>query len=56
MTVASAPPADGLTVGFQNDPNGLAALGGGGGALGWQGSQNAAAMAINIYPPNTQGV
>ncbi|HEX4588671.1 MAG TPA: autotransporter-associated beta strand repeat-containing protein [Gemmataceae bacterium] len=52
----SGTPADGFTIGFQNDPAGTAFLGGGGGALGWTNITNAAAFAFNIYAPNTKGV
>jgi len=50
---ASNPPADGITVGFQN--MGLNALGGGGGSLGYETITPSAVLAINIYPPNTTG-
>ena len=42
-------PADGVALVLQNDPKGTAALGGGGGALGWAGIANSAAAAFNVY-------
>jgi fibronectin-binding autotransporter adhesin len=47
--------ADGAAVIFQNDPRGLTALGGGGGALGYGGITPSAAYQINVYAPNTIG-
>ncbi|HEY1381796.1 MAG TPA: autotransporter-associated beta strand repeat-containing protein [Gemmataceae bacterium] len=52
-TATSATPADGFTVGFQNQ--GLTAVGAAGGALAYAGITPSAAVALNIFPPNTNG-
>jgi autotransporter-associated beta strand protein len=51
MTNLIAAAADGFTIGFQTQ--GLTAIGGGGGALGYQGIAPSAAFQANIYSPNT---
>lgn len=48
--------ADGATFCIQNDPRGATALGGGGGALAYQGIAPSVAFAINIYDGNTRGI
>ncbi|HUS37252.1 MAG TPA: hypothetical protein VM680_18040, partial [Verrucomicrobiae bacterium] len=47
--------ADGAGFVLQGDPTGAAALGGGGGALGFTGIQNAVGVLLNIYEPNGVG-
>ena len=47
--------ADGVAFVIHNDAAGAIALGGGGGALGFQGITNSAALELNIYGPNTVG-
>jgi autotransporter-associated beta strand protein len=53
VPTASAPPADGITFGFQNQN--LAALGTNGGGLGYTGITPSAVAQINIFPNNTAG-
>jgi len=48
--------ADGATFCIQNDTRGAAAIGGGGGALAYQGITPSVALAINIYEPNVRGI
>jgi autotransporter-associated beta strand protein len=55
-TNGSGNPADGVTFTLQNDTRGTAAVGGGGGALGYVGVTPSGAFAINIYNPNTRGI
>jgi autotransporter-associated beta strand protein len=50
----SGNPADGVTFTLQSQA--LTALGGGGGGLGYTGITPSAALAINIYAPNTRGI
>jgi autotransporter-associated beta strand protein len=57
----SANPADGVTITLQNDTRGTAALGGGGGFLGYGGVAGTAvspsgSFQINVYQPNIRGV
>ena len=63
VVAASATPADGMTIGFQNYTGGGAVAGSGnttfsnqingGSGLGYQGITPSAALELNIYPPNT---
>lgn len=53
---ASASPADGFSVIFQNDGRGPSALGGGANGMGYSGMTPSIAWALNLYPPNTQGI
>jgi hypothetical protein len=48
--------ADGITFCLHNDPRGAATLGGGGGGIGYAGISPSAALALNIYQPNTRGM
>jgi hypothetical protein len=48
--------ADGITFCIQNDARGAATLGGGGGGIGYAGISPSAALALNIYQPNTRGM
>ncbi len=48
--------ADGFAFVLQNSASATAALGGGGGALGYQGIGNSIAFEFNIYSPKTVGI
>ena len=48
--------ADGFTFMLENDPRGTAALGGGGGALGYSSIANSVALEGNIYSPYIVGL
>ncbi len=48
--------ADGITFCLHNDARGAATLGGGGGGIGYAGISPSAALALNIYQPNTRGM
>jgi autotransporter-associated beta strand protein len=48
-------PADGFAFALQNDPNGVNALGGGGGSLGYQGMANSVALGTSVYSGNGVG-
>jgi autotransporter-associated beta strand protein len=52
---ASTTGADGVTFVLQNDGRGAAAVGAGGGALGYTGISPSVAVALNIYHPNGVG-
>lgn len=48
--------ADGITFCIHNHPGAPAVVGGGGGGLGYAGITPSAALALNIYQPNTRGM
>ena len=48
--------ADGSTFCIQNSPEGTAAIGGGGGSLGYTGIPNSAALALDLYNANPGGI
>ncbi len=56
QTVSGAGGADGATFCIHNDPRGAAAIGAGGGGLGYGTITPSVALGLNIYASNTRGI